>query len=69
MEKAIGIKNRYYTANNLGVGKWCIFNCHLLHFLLAKNTLLEPTYTVLDFLIAFRKAVEASWCLTKLKNC
>ncbi|MBM7589500.1 hypothetical protein JOD01_001098, partial [Brevibacillus fulvus] len=30
-------KNRYYTVNNLGVGKWYIFNCHLLHFLLAKN--------------------------------
>ncbi|MCC0566127.1 hypothetical protein, partial [Brevibacillus borstelensis] len=31
-------KNRYYTVNNLGVGKWYIFNCHLLHFLLAKNS-------------------------------
>ena len=43
MEKAIGIKNRYYTANNLGVGKWCIFNCHLLHFLLAKNNDMHDT--------------------------
>ncbi|MDR7314876.1 hypothetical protein J2X83_001118, partial [Brevibacillus nitrificans] len=30
-------KNRYYTVNNLGVGKRYIFNCHLVHFLLAKN--------------------------------
>jgi hypothetical protein len=44
MEKAIGIKNRYYTANNLGVGKWCIFNW--LHFLLAKNKI-QATFITL----------------------
>ncbi|WP_340701068.1 Ig-like domain-containing protein [Brevibacillus borstelensis] len=48
MAKAIDTKNRYYTVNNLGVGKWYIFNCHLLHFLLAKNKASAKEITFVD---------------------
>ncbi|WP_232699206.1 hypothetical protein [Brevibacillus daliensis] len=30
-------KESNYMGNNLGVGKWYIFNCHLVHFLLTKT--------------------------------
>ncbi|MED1875572.1 hypothetical protein [Brevibacillus borstelensis] len=61
MAKAIDTKNRYYTVNNLGVGKWYIFNCHLLHFLLAKNNETAKKKIILNNMALADEAIEKSY--------